>query len=151
MGDHHFFSHSWPKRRPSRPLRTQELRGILGQDLSSSCLLPELNLCHTALWAQISLGESQSSSSVDTQAYRKVNLPWERARPANTRDKQMVQGKGKNLSKKHQGHVASSEPCSPTIASPGYHNIKEKQAFDLKSQLIMMLEDIKKDINNSQY
>jgi hypothetical protein len=38
---------------------------------------------------------------------------------------------------------------SSTIASPGYPNTREKQDSDLKSLLMMMMEDIKKDKNNS--
>jgi hypothetical protein len=44
--------------------------------------------------------------------------------------------------------LASSEPSSSTTASPGYPNTPEKKDFDLKSYLIMMREDFKKDINN---
>ena len=44
--------------------------------------------------------------------------------------------------------MASSEPSSPTIASPGYPNTPEKQDSDLKSHLMMMIKDFKKDINN---
>jgi hypothetical protein len=36
----------------------------------------------------------------------------------------------------------------PTIASPGYTNTPEKQNLDLKSLPMMIIEDIKKDINN---
>jgi hypothetical protein len=45
--------------------------------------------------------------------------------------------------------LASSDPNSPTIASPGYPNRPGKQDSDLKSLLMMMIEDIKKDIHNS--
>jgi len=45
--------------------------------------------------------------------------------------------------------LASSEPNSPTIASPGYTITLEKQDSGLKSLLMMMLEDITEDINNS--
>jgi hypothetical protein len=45
--------------------------------------------------------------------------------------------------------LASSEPSSPTIVSPGYPNTSEKQDSDLKSQLMIMIEDFKKNINNS--
>jgi DNA anti-recombination protein RmuC len=45
--------------------------------------------------------------------------------------------------------LASSEPSSPTIESPGYPNTPEKQESDLKSHLMMMIEDFKKDINYS--
>jgi hypothetical protein len=45
--------------------------------------------------------------------------------------------------------LASSELSSPTIASPGYPNILEKQDFNLKSHHKMMIEEFKKGINNS--
>jgi hypothetical protein len=61
----------------------------------------------------------------------------------------MAGGKRKAISNKKQGYFASSEPNSPTIASPGYPIKPEKQDSDLKSHIIMMIEDFKKDINNS--
>jgi hypothetical protein len=61
----------------------------------------------------------------------------------------MVRVKGKNISNRNQGYMASSEPSSSTTVSPGYHNTPEKQDSDLKSHLMMMIEDIKKDITNS--
>jgi formate-dependent nitrite reductase cytochrome c552 subunit len=45
--------------------------------------------------------------------------------------------------------LASSEPNSPTIASPGYTNTPEKQDMDLKSLLLMMMEDFKKEIQEN--
>ena len=60
----------------------------------------------------------------------------------------MARGKHKNISNRNQDYLASSEPNSPTIASPRYPNTLEKQDSDLKSFLMMMVEDIK-DINNS--
>jgi hypothetical protein len=45
--------------------------------------------------------------------------------------------------------LASSEPSSPTTARHGYSSKLEKQDSDLKSHLMMMIEDFKKDINNS--
>jgi hypothetical protein len=45
--------------------------------------------------------------------------------------------------------LASSEPNSPTIASPGYRIIPEKQDMDLKSLLMMMMEDFKKEIQEN--
>ena len=45
--------------------------------------------------------------------------------------------------------MASSEPNSPTKASPGYTIIPEQQDMDLKSLPMMMMEDFKKEINNS--
>ena len=61
----------------------------------------------------------------------------------------MAGGKHKNRSNRNQGYLASSEPNSPTIASPGYTITPEKQDMDLKSLLMMMMEDYKKEINNS--
>ena len=43
--------------------------------------------------------------------------------------------------------LALSENSSPTSASPGYPNTPEKQDSDLKSHLMMMIEDFKNDIN----
>jgi hypothetical protein len=59
----------------------------------------------------------------------------------------MARGKGKNISNRNQGYLASSESSSPTTASPGYSNTPEKQDSDLKSHV--MIEDFMKDINNS--
>jgi hypothetical protein len=61
----------------------------------------------------------------------------------------MAGGKYKNRSKRNQGYLASSEPNSPTIASPGYTITPEKQGKDLKSLLMMRMEDFKKYISNS--
>ena len=61
----------------------------------------------------------------------------------------MVRGTGKNISNRNQGYLASSESPSSTTASPGYPNTPEKQDSDLKSHLMMVIENFKKDINNS--
>jgi hypothetical protein len=61
----------------------------------------------------------------------------------------MAKGKCKNLTNRNQDHSLSSEPSTPTSASPGYPNTPEKQDSDLKSYLMMLVEDIKKGINNS--
>ena len=45
--------------------------------------------------------------------------------------------------------MAPSEPNSPRTASPGYHNTLEKQDLDLKSQLMVLIEGFKKDVDNS--
>jgi uncharacterized coiled-coil protein SlyX len=58
----------------------------------------------------------------------------------------MVRDKYKNRS---QGYLASSGPNPLTIASPGYTITPEKQYMDLKPLLMMIIEDYKKDINNS--
>jgi hypothetical protein len=76
-----------------------------------------------------------------SQTHRRDELQSETARPTNTRDNQMVRGKYKNLRNRNQGYLASSEPSSPTKASPEYPNTPEKQDLDLKSHLMMMIED----------
>jgi hypothetical protein len=67
----------------------------------------------------------------------------------NTRDYQMVKGKCKNLTNRNQEHWASSEPRMPTTVNPGYPNTPKKQDSDLKTYLIMVVEDFKKGINIS--
>ena len=57
----------------------------------------------------------------------------------------MAGGKHKNRSNRNQGYLASSEPNSPTIASPGYTITPEKQDMDLKSLLMMMMEEIQEN------
>jgi hypothetical protein len=114
----------------------------------SICIL-ELTSCHRSSY-QIPPGENWSPRSTDTRACRREKQQSETARSANTRDDQMSRGKGKNINNRNQGYLASSESSSPTTASPGYPNKPEKQDSDLKSHpMMMMIEDFKKDINNS--
>jgi hypothetical protein len=61
----------------------------------------------------------------------------------------MSKGKGKNLSNRKQDHSLSSERSTPNSPSPGHPNTPEKLDPDLKAYLMMMVEDIKKDFNNS--
>jgi hypothetical protein len=61
----------------------------------------------------------------------------------------MLKGKCKNLANRNQDYMASSESSLPPTACPGYPNTLEKQYLDLKSHLIMLTENFKKDINNS--
>ena len=61
----------------------------------------------------------------------------------------MARGKHKDLSNRNQGYLASTEPSAPNIASPGYLIIPEKQDSNLKSYLMIMVEDLNKDINKS--
>jgi hypothetical protein len=61
----------------------------------------------------------------------------------------MAGGKHKNRSNRNQGYLASSEPNSPTIASSGYTITPEKQDMNLKSFLMMMMEDFKKEIQEN--
>jgi esterase/lipase len=61
----------------------------------------------------------------------------------------MAKGKRKNLTNRNQDHSSSSELSTPTQPSPGHPNTPEKIYLDLKAYLMMMIEDIKKDFNNS--
>jgi hypothetical protein len=61
----------------------------------------------------------------------------------------MAKGKHKNPTNRNQEHWASSEPSTPNTASPGFPNTPRKQDLDLKLYLVMVVEDFKKDINNS--
>jgi hypothetical protein len=61
----------------------------------------------------------------------------------------MAGGKYKNRINRKQSYLKSSEPNSPTIASPGYTITPEKQDMDLNSFLKIMMENFKKEINNS--
>uniref|UniRef100_A0ABK0LEJ4 Nucleic acid binding protein n=1 Tax=Rattus norvegicus TaxID=10116 RepID=A0ABK0LEJ4_RAT len=61
----------------------------------------------------------------------------------------MARGKRRNPSNRNQDYMASSEPNSPTKTNMEYPNTPEKQDLVSKSFLIMMLEDFKKDVNNS--
>jgi hypothetical protein len=61
----------------------------------------------------------------------------------------MGKGKCKNLTNRNQDYSPSSEPSTPTSASPGYPDSPEKQDSDLKLYLMMLVEDIKKGFNNS--
>jgi hypothetical protein len=71
-------------------------------------------------------------------------LKPEQARTSNTRDYQMTKGKWKTLNNRNQDHSASSEPSTPTTASSGCPNTPEKQDSDLKSYLMMLVEDLRR-------
>ena len=61
----------------------------------------------------------------------------------------MAGSKLKNISNRNQGYWTLSECNSSTMASPRYTITMEKQDSDLKSLLMMMIEDFKLNINNS--
>jgi hypothetical protein len=61
----------------------------------------------------------------------------------------MVKGKRKDSTNRNQDHSPSSERSIPIVPSPGHPNTTEKQDQNLKAYLMMMVEDIKKDFNNS--
>jgi hypothetical protein len=60
----------------------------------------------------------------------------------------MAEVKCKNLTNRNQDHSPSSEPSTPTSTSPRHPKTPEKLDLDLKAYLVMMVEDIKKDLNN---
>jgi hypothetical protein len=61
----------------------------------------------------------------------------------------MTKGKQRNLTNRNREHSPSPEPRTPSSASTWYPNTPEKLDPDLKAYLMMMVEDIKKDFNNS--
>jgi hypothetical protein len=61
----------------------------------------------------------------------------------------MAKCKYKNLTNRNKDHSPSSERSTPTSPSPGHPNTPENLDLDLKAYLMMMVEDIKKDFNNS--
>jgi hypothetical protein len=61
----------------------------------------------------------------------------------------MAKGKRKNLTKRNLDHSPSSEHSTPTSPRPGHPNTPKKLDPDLKAYLMMMVEDINKDFNNS--
>jgi len=61
----------------------------------------------------------------------------------------MAKGKHKNLTNRNQDHSPSSEPSTPISLTPGHTNTPEYLDPDLKAYPMMMVEDIKKDFNNS--
>jgi gas vesicle protein len=61
----------------------------------------------------------------------------------------MAKGKRENLTNRNQDHSPSSEPSTPTSPSPAHPNTPEKLDPNLKAYLMTMVEDIKKDFNNS--
>jgi hypothetical protein len=61
----------------------------------------------------------------------------------------MAKDKHKYLINRNQDHLPSLEPSTPTSSSPGHPNTPEKLDLDLKAYLMMMVEEIKKDFNNS--
>ena len=61
----------------------------------------------------------------------------------------MAKGKCNNLTNRNQDHSPSSECSTPIPPSPGHPNTPKKLDLDLKAYLMMIVEDIKKDFNNS--
>jgi hypothetical protein len=61
----------------------------------------------------------------------------------------MAKGKHMNLTNRNQDHSPSSEHSTPTPPTAGHPNTPKKIVPNLKAYLMMMVEDIKKDFNNS--
>jgi hypothetical protein len=61
----------------------------------------------------------------------------------------MAKGKHRNLTTRNQDHSPSSEHSTPTSLSPGNPNTHKKLDPDLKAYLMVMVEDMKKDFNDS--
>jgi hypothetical protein len=61
----------------------------------------------------------------------------------------MAKSKSKNLTNRNQDQSPSSEPSTTTSASPAYPNTHKMLDPHLKAYLMMLVEDIKKDFNNS--
>ena len=58
----------------------------------------------------------------------------------------MVKGKRKNPTNRNQDHLPSSERSTPTPPSPGHPNTTKKLDPDLKAYLMMMVEDIRRNL-----
>jgi hypothetical protein len=89
-------------------------------------------------------GESWCPRSADSQEEQASA----RDRTPNTSDYQMVKGKCKNLTNRNQEYLPSSEPSTAIPASPGHPCTPEKQYYDLKLYLMMLVEDFKRVIKN---
>ena len=61
----------------------------------------------------------------------------------------MAKGKCKNPNNRNQDHSPLSEHSTRTPPSPGHCNTPEKLDPDLKAYLMMMVDDIKEEFNNS--
>ena len=58
----------------------------------------------------------------------------------------MAKGRRRNITNRNQGNMATSEPNSPLPACPGYPITPVKQDLDLKSLVMMLVEEHMKDI-----
>jgi hypothetical protein len=146
-----WFSPQWlSKAGPARSSQAKKQQSSWDRVLPASIFTQRCG-CSAALSALVLPEESWSPRSADTglQTHRRNKLQPETARTSNTRDYQMVKGKHENLTNRNQDNLASSKPCTPTSERPGYPNTPKKQDSDLKSYLMMLVEDFMKDIKNS--
>lgn len=61
----------------------------------------------------------------------------------------MARGKQNNPSNRKQDYLTPSEPSSPSKGNTGSHKTHEMQDVDIKSHLMILMEDFKKDMTNS--
>ena len=61
----------------------------------------------------------------------------------------MAKGKPKKLTNRNQDYSPSSERSTPSPPSPGHPNTTKNLDPDLKTFLMMMIEDIKSDFHKS--
>ena len=94
--------------------------------------------------------ETQSSSGVEIalQTHRVFKQQPVTIGLTKASDKQITKGKCRNVTNRNQGNMAASKPNSLTTGIPGLPNIPEKQDLDLKSLVMLLLEE-HKDINKS--
>jgi hypothetical protein len=107
--------------------------------------------CSRAFCTKVLPGDSWFPHSIDKglQTQRRDKLQPDTAKSSNVRDNNLAKGKRKTLTKRKQDYLASSKPSFPTKACPGYTNTWKNQDVDLKSHLKMLIENFKKDINDS--
>jgi len=60
----------------------------------------------------------------------------------------MTRGKRRNIRNRNQDYLASAESSYPTKENTGYLNSPEKQDLDWKSQLLIMMEEFKRNLKN---
>jgi LPS O-antigen subunit length determinant protein (WzzB/FepE family) len=111
----------------ARDQHTFQFPPVLGAELQ---LWTQTHTTHNPVAAQLPrysdtyrITGSQNRRTTESQNHRKDRLQSETRRPDNTTDNQMARGKHKN---RNQIDLATSEPSSPTTASPGYPNTQIK-------------------------
>ena len=90
---------------------------------SSFHLHPELTMYINSPYPNSSQKELVSQDNIGLQERQAKS---DTARIVNTIDNQMMRVKGKNISNRNKGYLASSEPSSPTTANPSYLQDNEK-------------------------
>ena len=101
--------------RDSRAHRLQKQQSSWDRVLPAPIWTQEVGLFHSPLYTGLARRElvSQECWHRLKEPHRKNKLHPEMARTSNTRDYQMMKGKHKNLIKRNQDYLASSEPSTP--------------------------------------